>query len=266
VSGCFITLGRKRSLVVVVAACLLIFGAAGLRKKPLDVVAKFSPLSLVLKTESLGLSRSEVEWLITVPFEADLVHGLPWLPLIRPASMAGLSTVNITLATDSESLKAGQKVRERLPEAHAVANVSGPRVMLESVPAASLARVPGIANAASIWGQRAPQVHINSRKSRKKAINPAQTIARPRASAVTHLNSSTPGTGGFIDTPSHRFNTPHHFPVTLARTFSQTALTGTTARAGEVAQVREGHQSRIRDGVFGADRGTSKRLWRLASS
>jgi Cu/Ag efflux pump CusA len=60
---------RLRNLVVVVAAGLLMLGAVGLRNKPLDVIPEFSPLSLTVKTESLGLSSAEVESLITVPLE-----------------------------------------------------------------------------------------------------------------------------------------------------------------------------------------------------
>jgi len=49
---------RLRDLVVVVAIGLLIFGAVSLRDKPLDVIPEFSPLSLTVKTESLGLSSA----------------------------------------------------------------------------------------------------------------------------------------------------------------------------------------------------------------
>jgi len=40
---------------------------------PIDVVPEFSPPSLEVQTEALGLSTSEVESLITVPIEADLL-------------------------------------------------------------------------------------------------------------------------------------------------------------------------------------------------
>lgn len=78
-----------------VAAGLLILGAVGIRTKPLDVIPEFSPLSLTVKTESLGLSGAEVESLITVPLEADLLNGVPWLQVIQSESMAGLSTIEM---------------------------------------------------------------------------------------------------------------------------------------------------------------------------
>ena len=61
---------RLRALVVLVAVVLSGFGAWQLRNVPLDVVPEFSPPSLVVKTEALGLSSTEVEALITVPIEA----------------------------------------------------------------------------------------------------------------------------------------------------------------------------------------------------
>ena len=64
---------RLRSLVVVCAAILLIMGIWNLRDTSLDVVPEFSPLSLQVRTEALGLSPAEVEALITVPLEADLL-------------------------------------------------------------------------------------------------------------------------------------------------------------------------------------------------
>src|SRR5690349_11195183 len=55
---------RLRTLVVVVAAGLLIVGAVDIRNKPLDVIPELALPSLTVKTESLGLSSAEVESLI----------------------------------------------------------------------------------------------------------------------------------------------------------------------------------------------------------
>lgn len=89
VLGGFISFGlRKRYLVIVVAASLLIFGVV--RDNPLYVIPEFSPLSLTVKTESLGLSGAEALSLITVPLEADLLNGVPSLQIIQSRSMARL--------------------------------------------------------------------------------------------------------------------------------------------------------------------------------
>jgi Cu/Ag efflux pump CusA len=275
---------RLRNLVVVVAAGLLILGAVGLRNKPLDVIPEFSPLSLTVKTESLGLSSAEVESLITVPLEADLLNGVPWLQVIQSESMAGLSTIEMVFAPGTDLMKARQMVQERLTQAHALPNVSSPPVMLQPVSSASrvmniglssksvslidmsvqarwniaprLAGVPGVANV-SIWGQRERQVqvHVDGRNLRKKGIKLEQVIKTSGeavwSSPLTYLNSSTPGTGGFIETPNQRLNVRHQLPITTARTFSKVAVTGTTSRVGDVAHVLEGHQPLIGDAIIG---------------
>ena len=63
---------RLRTVVVAVAAVLIAGGLWQMRQMSLDVVPEFSPLTLQVRTEALGLSAAEVESLITVPLEADL--------------------------------------------------------------------------------------------------------------------------------------------------------------------------------------------------
>ena len=275
---------QLRNLVVVVAAGLLILGVVGLRDKPLEVIPELSPLSLTVKTESLGLSSAEVESLITVPLEADLLNGVPWLQVIQSESMAGLSTIELIFAPGTDLMKARQMVQERLTQAHALPNVSSPPVMLQPVSSTSrvmniglssksvslidmsvqarwniaprLAGVPGVANV-SIWGQRERQVqvHVDARNLRDKGIKLEQVIKTTGeavwSSPLTYLNSSNPGTGGFIDTPNQRLNLRHQLPITTARTFSKVAVTGTTARVGDVAHVLEDHQPLIGDAIIG---------------
>ena len=79
---------RKSSDAFVAAASLLIFGVV--RDNPLDVIPEFSPLSLTVKTESLGLSGAEAQSLITEPLEADLLNSVPSLQFIQSRSMARL--------------------------------------------------------------------------------------------------------------------------------------------------------------------------------
>ena len=279
---------RLRTLIVVVAAGLLMLGVASLWNKPLDVIPEFSPLSLTVKTESLGLSSAEVESLITVPLEADLLNGVPWLQVIQSESMAGLSTIEMIFAPGTDLMKARQMVQERLTQAHALPNVSNPPVMLQPVSSASrvmniglssksasliemsvqarwniaprLAGVPGVANV-SIWGQRERQVqvHVDAQNLRKKGIKLNQVIKTAGeavwSSPLSYLNSSTPGTGGFIETPNQRLNIRHQLPITTARTFSKVAVTGTTVRVGDVAHVLEGHQPLIGDAIIGGGPG-----------
>jgi Cu/Ag efflux pump CusA len=122
---------RLRDLIVVVAVGVLIFGAVSLKDKSLDVIPEFLPLSLTIKTESLGLSSAEVESLITVPLEADLLNGVPWLQVIQSESMAGLSTIEMIFAPGTDLMKARQMVQERLTQTRALPNVSSPPTMLQ---------------------------------------------------------------------------------------------------------------------------------------
>src|SRR3979411_815976 len=128
---------RLRTLVVVVATGLLILGAVGVRDKPLDVIPEFALPSLTVKTESLGLSSAEVESLITVPLEADLLNGGPWLQVIQSESMAGLSTIEMIFAPGTDLMKARQMVQERLTPAARLPNGPRPPVMLQPVSSAS---------------------------------------------------------------------------------------------------------------------------------
>ena len=86
---------RLRTLIVVVAAGLLILGAVDVRNKPLDVIPELALPSLTVKAESLGLSSAHVEPRITVPLEADLLNGVPWLRVIQSEWMAGFSTIEM---------------------------------------------------------------------------------------------------------------------------------------------------------------------------
>ena len=275
---------RLRTLVVAVAAGLLILGAVSIRDRPLDVIPELALPSLTVKTESLGLSSAEVESLITVPLEADLLNGVPWLQVIQSESMAGLSTIEMIFVPGTDLMKARQMVQERLTQAHALPNVSSPPVMLQPVSLASrvmniglssksvslidmsiqarwniaprLAGVPGVANV-SIWGQRERQVQVlvDGRNLGNKHVKLEQVIKTTGeavwSSPLTYLNSSTPGTGGFIETPNQRLSIRHQLPISTVSTFAKVPLSGTTVRVGDVAYLSEGHQALIGDAIIG---------------
>jgi Cu/Ag efflux pump CusA len=101
---------RLRTLVVVVAAGLLILGVVDIKNKPLDVIPELALPSLTMKAETLGLSSAE-ESLITVPLEADLLNGVPWLRVIQSDWMAGLSTIDMIFVPGTDLIKARQMVQ-----------------------------------------------------------------------------------------------------------------------------------------------------------
>ncbi|HET9536891.1 MAG: efflux RND transporter permease subunit [Tardiphaga sp.] len=86
---------RLRTLVVIVASGLPVLGVVDIKNKPLDVIPELALPSLTVKAESLGLSSAHVEPRITVPLEADLLNGVPWLRVIQSEWMAGFSTIEM---------------------------------------------------------------------------------------------------------------------------------------------------------------------------
>ncbi len=272
-----------RTLVVALSALLLIAGVWKIRDMPLDVIPEFSPLTLRVSTEALGLSTSEVESLITVPMEADLLNGVPWLRSIESDSITGLSSIEMFFAPGTDLLKARQMVQERLVQAHALPNVSSPPVLQQPVSSASrilnvglssksvslidmsvLARwnivprlvgVPGVANV-SVWGlrNRQLQVQVDPAKLHSKGVTLEQIVKTAGesvwASPLTFLNSSTPGSGGFIDTPNQRLGVRHISPTVSAASFAKVPVHGTSLALGDVTNVVEDSQPLIGDAIL----------------
>ena len=274
---------RMRAVMVALAAVLLVGGIWRLRSLPVDIVPEFSRLSLEVQTEALGLSTSEVESLITVPLEADLLNGVPWLQSIESESITGLSSIEMFFAPGTDIMQARQMVQERLTQAHALPNVSSPPVMLQPVSSASrimnigltsktvsligmsvqarwnivprLVGVPGVANV-SVWGHRdrQVQVQVDPAQLHAKGVKLEQIVKTAGeavwASPLTYLTSSTPGAGGFIDTPNQRLGVRHISPTFSADTFAMVPVYGTSLPLSDVATVVEDNQPLIGDALL----------------
>ena len=70
---------RYRLIVLGIAAALMLAGYTLLSRASFDTLPEFGPPYVEVQTEALGLSAEEVEQLITVPLEADLLHGVAFL-------------------------------------------------------------------------------------------------------------------------------------------------------------------------------------------
>jgi CzcA family heavy metal efflux pump len=280
---------RSRGVVVVLAGALLVLGATQLRHLPVDTLPEFSPPTVEIQTEALGLSAAEVEQLITVPLEQDLLNGVAWLDTIRSESLPGLSRVELIFEPGTDLLRARQVVQERLIQAHALPQVSKPPQMLQPLSSTSrvmmiglssrelsaielsvLARwtlrprllgVPGVANVA-IWGQRERQLQVQAdpERLRERGITLNQVVETAgnalAVSPLTFLEASTPGTGGFIDTPNQRLGIRHVLPIVTPDDLAKVAVddtedNGAALRLGDVAKVVEDHQPLIGDAVLG---------------
>jgi CzcA family heavy metal efflux pump len=276
---------KFRVLVVVAAVALLAVGAAQLRKMPVEVLPDFSPTTVEVQTEALGLSAAEVEQLITVPLEQDLLNGIAFLDDIRSQSVPGLSRVLMIFKPGTDVFRARQVVAERLTQAHALPQVSKPprmlqplsstnRVLMVGVSSKSLSAlqmsvlarwtiaprlvgVPGVANV-SVWGQedRQLQVQVDPERLRSQRVDLGQVIESTAnalwVSPLTFVEASTPGTGGFIDTPNQRLGIQHISPINTAADLSRVRLEDSSRRKlqlRDVATVVEDHQPLIGDAV-----------------
>jgi CzcA family heavy metal efflux pump len=281
--GSSVKFGR---IVLAIAIAVMVFGIFQLRNARLDVYPQFTPPSVQIQTEALGLSAAEIEQLITVPLEQDLLNGVPWLDKIRSDSMAGLSSIDLIFEPGTNVLRARQMVQERLSQAHALPNVGSPPIMIQPLSSTSrvmmiglssrelslidmsvLARwkirprlmgIPGVANVA-IWGQRDRQlqVQVDPDRLRRYGVSLNKVIDTTGnalwVSPLTFVEASTPGTGGFVDTPNQRFGVQHIFPITTAKQLSGVTIEdtgGRTLRLADVANVVEDHQPLIGDAVL----------------
>jgi CzcA family heavy metal efflux pump len=278
---------RFRLLVIGVAAGVIAVGIVQLRDAPVDVLPEFSPPHAEIQTEALGLSAEEVEQLITVPLEADLLNGVQGVEVIRSQSVPGMSSIVLVFEPGTDVYRARQLVQERLTQAHALPNVSQAPTLLQPLSSSSrvlmiglsseeispiersviarwtvrprLMGVPGVANVA-IWGMRDQQlqVQVDPERLRDRNVTLNQVIRTAgnaqAVSPLSFLEGSTPGTGGFIETPQQRLQVRNVLdkiadPKELGKVPVED--TGGRLRLTDVADVKVDHQPLIGDAVVG---------------
>lgn len=278
---------RFRLLVVAVAAGLMGIGIAQLRGASVDVLPEFTPPYVEIQTEALGLSAEEVEQLITVPMEADLLNGVEGIDVLRSQSVPGMSSIVLVFQPDADLYRSRALVQERLAQmgAAAMPNVSKPPVMLQPYSSSSrllmfglsseavtpieksvmarwtiqprLLGVPGVANV-SIWGfrDRQLQVQVDPERLRDQGVTLRQVVETTAnaqiSSPLSFVEGSTPGTGGFIETPQQRLGVRHIFDsLTSPTELAKVPVEGTDGRLrlGDVTTVVEDHQPLIGDAV-----------------
>ena len=280
---------RARIAMVVLAGVMVLVGVIQLRSSTVDVFPEFDPPLVEVQTEALGLSADEVESLITVPLEADLLNGVAWLDEIHSESVAGLSSIVMLFEPGTDPIRARQMVQERLTQAHALPNVSKPPVMLQPLSSNSrvmmvgissddmslvelgvLARwnikprllgVPGVANVA-VWGHRDRQLQV--------LVDPADLAAAGVTldqvvettgealwvSPLTFLESSKPGTGGWIDTPNQRLGIRHLLPIASPEDLGKVPVVDhPDLVVADIANVTESNQQLIGDATVNGETG-----------
>ena len=272
-------------LVCALLASLVFFGVSSLRSMPVDALPESSPPYVEIQTEALGLSASEVEEFITVPMEANLLSGVAWVETIRSQSLPGLSSIVLLFEAGTDVIRGRQMVQERLIQAGTLPRVSKPPVMLQPLSSASrvmmiglsstevslmelsvlsrwtvrprLMGVPGVANVA-VWGhrERQLQVQIDPARLRDRKVTMDQVIRTTGnalwVSPLSYVTASTPGSGGFIDTPNQRLGIRHVLPISTPEHLAKVPVEGSSVTLGEVADVVEQHQPLI-GGSAGSD-------------
>ena len=279
---------KARRFVVAAAVVVMAFGVWQLRDAKVETLPEFTPPTVRVQTDALGLSAEEVEQLITVPLEQDLLDGVAWLDTIRSKSVPGLSSIDLVFKPGTNLYRARQVVQERISQAAGLPNVSRPPQMVQPESSVSrtamiglssksltplqvgvLARwtirprllaVAGVANVA-IWGQRERQlqVQVDPQKLRDKHVTLEEVVSTAGnalwVSQLTFLEASTPGTGGFIDTPNQRLGIQHNLPIIEAADLAEISVrktSGASLTLGDVATVVEDHQPLIGDAVVRA--------------
>jgi Cu/Ag efflux pump CusA len=278
---------------------LVALGVPQVHDMAVDELPDYAPVSVEVQTESLGLSAVEVEQLITAPMEQLLLNGVPWLDDITSRSIPGLSSIAMVFEPGTDPLEARQVVQERLSQGRDLPKVAKAPVMLQPTSSASrvmmvrldstdlspieqsvLARwtvkpalmgVPGVANVA-IWGEREQQMQVQVDPKRLAdrgvAINQVvKTTANALwVSPLSFVRASTPGTGGFIDTPNQRLGVHHVLPINKPEELGTVSLEGDDGKPvlgrsgrpvplGDVVDVVEDHQPLIGDAVAGESQG-----------
>ncbi|MDQ6715438.1 MAG: efflux RND transporter permease subunit, partial [Actinomycetota bacterium] len=278
---------RLGKLVVAAAAAILVLGVVLVAGAPLETYPEFRATTVQVQTESLGLSATEVESLVTVPLEQDLLNGVPWVDRISSRSIPGLSTIDLVFKPGTDESAARQLVQERMTQLRALPNVGTPPVMMQ--PLASTARiamiglaptagsklslvdlsvlarwkirprlmgVPGVANVA-IYGQRDRQLQVQADPVRMAARQVTLTDVTTTAanalwvSPLSFVQASTPGTGGFLESPNQRLAVQHILPISSAADLAAVPVAGQHpgVRLGDVASVVTDHQPLVGDAM-----------------
>jgi CzcA family heavy metal efflux pump len=275
-----------RFLVLAAAVALVGFGIGAIRTSPVDVFPEFAPPQVQVQTESLGLSTSDVESLVTVPLELAM-NGLPGLDTLRSTSVPQLSSIVMIFKMGTDLLRDRQVVQERLMQVRpTLPRWASPPVMLPPVSAtgrvvqigmssqsrsisdlsslaywtvkARLLRIDGVSDV-SIWNERQPtfQVQADPAKMKKLGVtldNVQRTTADALDSGALQFSTgAVVGAGGWLDMPTQRLQVSHKLsaqtPAALANVPLEDAP-GPKVTLGDVGAVVEDYQPIIGDAVI----------------
>ena len=279
---------KNRYFIIFLATILLFFSFIELKDMSFDILPEFQEKTIQVQTEALGLAASEVESLVTINAE-EMLTNTPWMEKMESNSVNGLSSVNLTFKPDTDIMEARQMVSENLVLSQQIPNVSQESIILQPLSTANramaigltsenlslidiselsrwnikpaLMSVPGVANV-SIWGhrERQMQVQVDQEKIRYTGISLEDIISTTGnsfwMSNLTFLEASTPGSGGWVDTPNQRLEIQHILPIRDENDLSRVTFPDKNyLTLGDVANVVEGHQPLIGDAILDDGKG-----------
>ncbi len=282
-----------RFLVVAAAIALMGFGASTVRATAVDVFPEFAPPQVEIQTESLGLSTSDVESLVTVPLELAM-NGLPRLQQLRSTSVPTLSSIVMVFKPGTDLLHARQLVQERLATVRpTLPKWASPPVMLAPVSATArvvqigmvgpgysteelsrlalwrvksrLAAISGVADV-SIWNERLPtfQVQVDPAKlaARHATLDEVERTTSDAldSGALTFSSGSVVGAGGFLEGGGRRLQIAHRLSVSSPEELAKAPLEDHAAKGelmplSAVGSVVRGTLPIIGDAVINGQRG-----------
>ena len=104
---------RNRFIVLLIAACITVYGIYAVRTTPVDAIPDLSENQVIILTEWMGRGPQIIEDQITYPLVSNL-QGIPKVKNIRANSMFGMSFVFVIFDDDADIYWARTRVLERL--------------------------------------------------------------------------------------------------------------------------------------------------------
>src|SRR3990172_122657 len=96
---------HHRSVVLFLAATLLVWGGFSIREMPLDVLPDLTAPTVTVLVEAPGMVPPEMEALVTFPIESA-INGAPGVRRVRSATAVGVAIIWVDAASWQGNLTA----------------------------------------------------------------------------------------------------------------------------------------------------------------